>query len=137
VCQKQNLTHPLFVETHLHELTLIRFIPKQRTTHLLYFAALQLHPLVLFKGCYTHQNLYLSNYLRVEKYLFTRKEIFTYTLKKNYLHVSNLSMCCFCKIKYWRKPSKGVIYNVPESDKYNAKLEKIKLQSTKEMFPSL
>ena len=46
-------------------------------------------------------------------------------------------MCCFYKIKYWRKPSKGVIYNVPESDKYNAKLEKIKLQSTKETFPSL
>ena len=46
-------------------------------------------------------------------------------------------MCCFCKIKYWGKPSKGVIYNVPESDKYNAKLEKIKLQSTKETFPSL
>ena len=89
------------------------------------------------KGVAPAETVCLPNYLRVEKYLFTRKEIFTYTLKKNYLHVSNLSMCCFCKIKYWGKPSKGVIYNVPESDKYNAKLEKIKLQSTKEMFPSL
>ena len=122
MCQKQNLTHPLFVETHLHELTLIRFIPKQRTTHLLYFAALQLHPLALFKGSYTHQNLYLPNYLRVEKYLFTRKEIFTYTLKKNYLHVSNLPMCRFCKIKYWGKPCKGVICHILKNDKYNTKL---------------
>ncbi len=46
-------------------------------------------------------------------------------------------MCCFCKIKYWGKPCKGVIYYVPKNDKYNAKLEKIKLQSTKETFPSL
>ena len=123
MCQKQNLTHPLFVESHLHKLTLIRFILKQRTAHLLYFAALQLHPLVLFKGCYTHQNFCLPNSLRVEKYLFTRKEIFTYTLKRNYLHVSNFSMCCFYKIKYWGKPCKGVIYHVPNSDKYNAKHE--------------
>ncbi len=32
-------------------------------------------------------------------------------------------MCCFCKIKYWGKPCKGVIYHVPNSDKYNAKHE--------------
>jgi len=99
VCQKQNLTHPLFVANHLHKLALIRFIPKQRTAHLLYFAVLQLHPLALFKGSYTHQNFCLPNSLRVEKYLFTRKEIFTYTLKKNYLHVSNSAMCCFGFIK--------------------------------------
>lgn len=32
-------------------------------------------------------------------------------------------MCCFYKIKYWGKPCKGVIYHVPNSDKYNAKHE--------------
>ncbi len=54
------------------------------------------------KGVVPAETACLSNYLRVEKYLFTRKEIFTYTLKKNYLHVSNSAMCCFGFIKTMR-----------------------------------
>ncbi|MGP1546434.1 MAG: hypothetical protein ACTTI1_08920, partial [Prevotella intermedia] len=49
------------------------------------FHSITTTPLALFKGSSTHQNFCLPNSLRVEKYLFTRKEIFTYTLKRNYL----------------------------------------------------
>ncbi|MFC2456644.1 MAG: hypothetical protein ACFNQD_03370, partial [Prevotella intermedia] len=46
-----------------------------------------------------YKNSTLPNSLRVNNFFFTRKEIFTYTLKKNYLHVKNLAVWCFGKIK--------------------------------------
>ena len=74
-----------------------------------------------------YKNSTLINSLRVNKFFFTRKEIFTYTQKKNYLHVKNLAVWCFDKIKVQRKQC-NVRYNTKQQcvrNKLRIRLKKV------------